>query len=160
METLKIKLGNIYLLESELNGLSQTNQETGESTPVLKGFINEKLPLSTKFWLLELNKEVQAIKATLESLREDLIKKYGTANDQGQISIPLYQAGSEVYDTDGKLIDAKPNEAYIKFQEEYSGLINEEKELQYTPIPLTVIDKIETDETYSFILQNLIEKIS
>ena len=160
METLKIKLGNIYVLESELNGLSQTNQQTGESTPILKGFINEKLPLSTKFWLLELNKEVQAIKTTLESLREGLIKKYGTENSEGQIMIPLYEEGSEVFDEEGKLIDAKPNESYVKFQEEYAELIGEEKELQFTPIPLTVIEKIETDETYSIILQNLIEKVS
>lgn len=165
METLKIKLGNIYLLESELNGVTHTpapSEEGKQSEPIviIKGFINEVLPLSTKFWLLELNKEVQAIKTTIEGLREDLIKKYGVSNEDGSIYIPVYEKGSEKYDETGNLIDAKLSEQYSKFQEEYSNLMVEEKELKYMPIPLSVLDKIETEHSYSFILQNLVEKVA
>lgn len=166
MQTLKIKLGNIFLLDSELNGLTQPAQQSNsneseqptESTVVLKGFINELLPLSTKFWLLELNKELQPIKASVDSLREEIIKKYGTATEDGAIFIPVYKKDSEVYDEDGNVIEAEISEEYTKFQTEYSALLNEEKEIKFMPIPLSVLDKIETDKSYSFILQNLIEK--
>jgi hypothetical protein len=166
MQTLKIKLGNIFLLDSELNGMTQPAQQSNsaeteqpsEPTVILKGLINEILPLSTKFWLLELNKELQPIKESINSLREELIKKYGTVTEDGAIFIPVYKKDSEVYDENGNVIEAEVSEEYTNFQTEFSTLLSEEKEIKYMPISLSVLDKIETDKSYSFILQNLIEK--
>ena len=156
MEILKINLGNIILLDAELNGLAQpTEQNTSET--IIKGFINEVLPLSVKYWLLELNKEVQTIKELINKLREELIKKYGSISEDGSVFIPLYKKGSEVYDESGNIISRELSDEYIKFQEEYSTLLTEEKEIKFKPIPFTVLDKIETDKSYSFILQNLVE---
>ena len=73
MKTLKIQLSDIFVLESEIGKL-----------------LNEKLTLSTKYWLIELNKQVLEIKTTIDSLRDELIKTYGTTNADGNIIIPYY----------------------------------------------------------------------
>ena len=90
METLKIKLGQIFEVDAEINGISSTN-ELGEQVTLIRGFINESLSLTTKYWLLELNKEVNKVKSSLESLRDELIKKYGVEDKEtGKIIISLY----------------------------------------------------------------------
>lgn len=131
METLKIQLANIFILEAELTKL-----------------LNEKISLSTKYWLLELNKQVQEIKTTIDSLRDGLIKNYGTPNKDGNIIIPYY------LNIEKEIINPK----FEQFQQEFGTLLTEEREIQYKPIPFSVLEKIETEEPYTFILQNLIEK--
>jgi hypothetical protein len=130
METLKIQLATIFILEDELSKL-----------------LNEKISLSTKYWLLDLNKQVLEIKTTIDSLRDILIKTYGVTNNDGNIIIPYY------LDTEKEIINPK----FDQFQQEYQALLREEKELQYKPIPFSVLEKIETEESYTFILQHLIE---
>ena len=131
METLKIQLATIFILEDELSKL-----------------LNEKISLSTKYWLLDLNKQVLEIKTTIDSLRDTLIKTYGVTNNDGNTILPYY------LDTENQLINPK----FDQFQQEYQALLREEKELQYKPIPFSVLEKIETEESYTFILQHLIEK--
>ena len=131
METLKIQLATIFILEDELSKL-----------------LNEKISLSTKYWLLDLNKQVLEIKTIIDSLRDTLIKTYGVTNNDGNIIIPYY------LDTEKEIINPK----FEQFQQEYQALLKEEKELQYKPIPFSVLEKIETEESYTFILQHLIEK--
>jgi hypothetical protein len=131
MKTLKIQLSDIFVLEAEIGKL-----------------LNEKLTLSTKYWLIELNKQVLEIKTTIDSLRDELIKTYGTTNTEGNIIIPYY------LDSEKEIINPK----FEQFQQEYSVLLTQEKELQYKPIPFSVLEKIETEESYTFILQNLIEQ--
>jgi hypothetical protein len=156
METIKIKLGQIFELDAEINGISSTN-ESGEQVILMKGFINESLSLTTKYWLLELNKEVNKVKSSLESLRDELIKKYGTEDPEtGKIIIPLYLPGTEELNEHGKVINGTTNPVYIDFQKEYSDLMNDDLEIQYKPIPLSILSRIETESVYPFILQNLI----
>jgi hypothetical protein len=131
METLKIQLATIFILEDELSKL-----------------LNEKISLSTKYWLLDLNKQVLEIKTIIDSLRDTLIKTYGVTNNDGNIIIPYY------LDTEKEIINPK----FEQFQQEYQALLREEKELQYKPIPFSVLEKIETEESYTFTLQHLIEK--
>ena len=131
METLKIQLATIFILEDELSKL-----------------LNEKISLSTKYWLLDLNKQVLEIKTIIDSLRDTLIKTYGVTNNDGNIIIPYY------LDTEKEIINPK----FEQFQQEYQALLKEEKELQYKPIPFSVLEKIETEESYTFTLQHLIEK--
>ena len=131
MKTLKIQLSDIFVLEAEISKL-----------------LNEKLTLSTKYWLIELNKQVLEIKTTIDSLRDELIKTYGTTNADGNIIIPYY------LDTEKEIVNPK----FEQFQQEYSILLTQEKELQCKPIPFSVLEKIETEESYTFILQTLIEQ--
>ena len=86
MEKISLKLFEFYNLESELNGV--TNQQTGEK--ISAGLLAEKLKLTTKYWLTELAKKVAAEKTTVETLKEELIKKHGETDETGNISIPMY----------------------------------------------------------------------
>jgi len=85
MEKISLKLFEFYNLDAELNGL--TNQQTGEK--IASGLVQEKLSLVTKYWLSELAKKVAAEKASVEELKNELIKKYGKEDDNGGISIPM-----------------------------------------------------------------------
>jgi uncharacterized protein (UPF0216 family) len=142
MEKISLKLFEFYNLESELNGV--TNQQTGEK--VSAGLLAEKLKLTTKYWLTELAKKVAAEKTTVETLKEELIKKHGEADETGNISIPMYI--DIVKDEDGKIVDGKNNPKFIEFQNEFNALLQEEKELEYKPVPLSELESIESDGNY------------
>ena len=142
MEKISLKLFEFYNLESELNGVM--NQQTGEK--ISAGLLAEKLKLTTKYWLTELAKKVAAEKATVETLKEELIKKHGEADETGNISIPMYI--DIVKDEDGKIVDGKNNPKFIEFQSEFNALLQEEKELEYKPVSLSELENIESDGNY------------
>ena len=142
MEKISLKLYEFYNLDSELSGV--TNQQTGEK--VSAGLLAEKLKLTTKYWLTELAKKVAAEKTTVETLKEELIKKHGEADETGNISIPMYI--DIVKDEDGKIVDGKNNPKFIEFQTEFNALLQEEKELEYKPVNLNELENIESDGNY------------
>jgi len=142
MEKISLKLFEFYNLESELNGVM--NQQTGEK--ISAGLLAEKLKLTTKYWLTELAKKVAAEKTTVETLKEELIKKHGETDETGNISIPMYI--DIVKDEDDKIIDGKNNPKFIEFQTEFNALLQEEKELKYKPVNLSELESIESDGNY------------
>jgi hypothetical protein len=142
MEKISLKLYEFYNLDSELNGV--TNQQTGEK--ISAGLLAEKLKLTTKYWLTELSKKVAAEKATVESLKEELIKKHGEADETGNISIPMYI--DIVKDEEGNIVDGKNNPKFIEFQNEFNALLQEEKELEYKPVSINELENIESEGNY------------
>lgn len=153
MEKITLKLFEFYNLDVELNGL--TNQSTGET--VSTGLLREKLPLVTKYWLTELGKKVAAEKAAVEELKNDLIKKHGKEDDKGGVSIPMVideldADGNAIMitDADGKEVPKKVfNPEFQQFEKEFNELLQTEKELEYKPIPLSDLSKLETEENYA-----------
>jgi hypothetical protein len=152
MEKISLKLFEFYNLDAELNGL--TNQQTGEK--IASGLIQEKLSLVTKYWLTELGKKVAAEKASVEELKNDLIKKYGKEDDKGGISIPMVieeldsegQPMKEV-DKDGNSFTKKMiNPDYQSFEKEFNDLLQTEKDLDYKAFTLEDFEKVETSENY------------
>jgi len=142
VEKISLKLYEFYNLDSELNGVM--NQQTGEK--VSQGLLAEKLKLTTKYWLTELSKKVAAEKAGVESLKEDLIKKHGEADETGNISIPMYI--DIVKDEEGNIVDGKNNPKFIEFQTEFNALLQEEKELEYKPVSINELENIESEGNY------------
>ena len=142
MEKISLKLFEFYNLDSELNGV--VNQQTGEK--VSEGLLREKLKLTTKYWLTELSKKVLAEKTSVESLKEDLIKKHGEADENGNIGIQMYI--DVVKDENGNIVEGKPNPKFIEFQNDFNTLLQEEKELEYKPINLSELENIESDGNY------------
>jgi hypothetical protein len=116
MEKISLKLFEFYNLDSELNGV--VNQQTGEK--VSEGLLSEKLKLTTKYWLTELSKKVLAEKTSVESLKEDLIKKHGEADENGNIGIQMYI--DVVKDENGNIVEGKPNPKFIEFQNDFNTL--------------------------------------
>jgi hypothetical protein len=144
MEKVTLKLHEFYALEAELNGV--TNQQTGEQ--LSKGLLSEKIKLTTKYWLHDLNKKVAAEKESVEKLKEELIKKYGTASEDGTISIPMFI--NEVVDEDTKeVVSREINPDFVKFQNDFNSLLNEERELEYKEFKLEDFENVETDGVYN-----------
>ena len=152
MEKISLKLYEFYNLEAELSGM--TNQQTGEK--VSSGLLQEKLSLVTKYWLTDLSKKVSAEKASIEELKNDLIKKYGKEDERGSISIPMVvdetdADGNPVKDTDSEgneVTRKKLNPDFQQFEKEFNELLQTEKELEYTAFKLSDFEKVETGENY------------
>lgn len=142
MEKVTLKLFDFYNLEVELAGA--TNQQTGEV--VSKGVLNEKIKLTTKYWLNDMLKKVSEEKQSVEKLKEEMVKKYGSVDDNGQLFIPMYV--DVVKDEDGKVVSGKPNPKFTEFQEEFNKLLQEERDLEYKALSLEDFESVESEGNY------------
>ena len=144
MEKISLKLHEFYQLEAEINGI--TNTQTGEV--IAKGLLGEKIKLTTKYWLNDLVKKVSVEKESIEKLKEELIKKYGTADEDGNVTIPMYT--NEVIDEDTKeVVSRDVNPDFVKFQNDFNTLLSEDRDLEYKGFKLEEFDNVETDNNYS-----------
>lgn len=157
MEKITLKLFEFYGLDAELNGA--VNQQTGQK--LSSGLIQEKLPLTTKYWLTKLAKKVAEEKGIIEELKNDLIKKFGKADENGSITIPMVideldADGNPVKTTneDGsETIRKKLNPDFQQFEKEFNDLLQTEKELEYKAFKLEDFEKVETSENYATFFQ-------
>jgi len=140
MKNLTVKLFEIYSLQSELNGL--INQQTGEK--VKTGILDENIGLVAKYWINQLNDLVAAETKVLDAQREELIKKYGTADEEGGISLQMV---IKEMDKDGKEV-SKMNPKFADFNKEFNELLSQEKELSYHPIKLETLADVKSDNNY------------
>ena len=151
MKTQSFKLFELLQLEAELSGV--LNQKTGER--VLEGLLSQKLSLTTKYWLNGLVSTLLDEKKQIESLRDELIKKHGTADADGNIGISMYVETGE-QDADGKAL-TQVNPKYLEFNAEYNALLGESKDIKIPSIKFTELEKIETEENYNLVLKYLVE---
>ena len=142
MEKVSLKLYEFYNLEAELNGV--TNQQTGEVTS--KGLLAEKIKMTTKYWLNYLVKKVVTEKEACEALKQELIKKHGEADEQGNVSIPMYI--NIVTDEEGQTISREVNPKFVEFQSEFNAVLNEDKELEYKGFTLEEFENVESEGKY------------
>jgi hypothetical protein len=154
MKTQSLKLFELLNLEAELSGA--TNPQTGEK--ILEGLLNQKLPVVTKYHLNILLSNLSAEKKTIDSLRDELIKKHGKEDENGNIGISMVIETGELNDKGEPIRDINP--AYIEFNDEYGELLNQEREIQLPQIKLSDLDKIETKDNYILIFKYLIEEPS
>ena len=142
MEKVSLKLYEFYNLEAELNGV--TNQQTGEVTS--KGLLAEKIKMTTKYWLNDLVKKVVTEKEACEALKQELIKKHGEADEQGNVSIPMYI--NEVKNEEGQTVSREINPKFVEFQNEFNAVLNEDKELEYKGFTLEEFENVESEGKY------------
>jgi hypothetical protein len=134
MAHIQLSLQEIYKLDSELNGF--VNQETGEILSL--GLLSENLSLPTKYWLTDLAKKTSSEKLVINQLKEDLIIKYGTKDKNDNFEIPVW--------TDETKTNFNP--LYIQFQEEFNGLLQEVKEIEYHEFKLEEFNDVKTSDNY------------
>jgi hypothetical protein len=139
MKKIKLTLGEIIDLESEISGL--TNQQTGEV--VLKGLLGEKINLVIKYYLSKLAASFAADKKILEELQNELIKKYGEEKDDGSIIVLQY------LDKEKTIINPK----FTQFVQEYETLLSEEKEIEHSIITLEDIKDVNSEGRYVVFLK-------
>lgn len=142
MEKVSLKLHEYYSLEAELNGL--VNNQTGEV--IAKSLLSERIKLTTKYWLSDLNKKVSAEKEAIEKLKEELIKKHGETDETGNINIPIYI--NVITNEEGEVVSREINPKYVEFQNNFNVLLDEERELEYHTFKLEEFDNVETDGNY------------
>jgi len=161
MEKITLKLYEFYSLESEINGL--TNKETNEV--LIKGLLNEKIKLTTKYWLTDLvNKLISEI-TSIDKLKEGMGIKYGKNDGSGNYSIEIMvdnldEEGNIIMVTgeDGTQVPSKVvNPLFIGYQNELNELLSQERDVEYRPLKLSDFDEIVTTDNYQVIFK-LIEK--
>lgn len=138
MKTIDLSLDEVLLLLVELEGFRKP--DTGEF--VLKGFINQTLPLKEKYWLNKLINSLTNEKQEIEKLRNQLIEKFGEKDESNSIFIPMMVEGTN-----------EPNPQYLEFQTEYQELLNETKTINYKPISFETLESITTENTYNLIFK-------
>lgn len=151
MKTHSIKLFELLNLEAELVGA--TNTQTGDK--IIEGLLNQKLPVVTKYYLNNLVEILSTEKKTIDALRDELIQKHGTEDGNGNIGISMVIETEELDDKGEPIKDINP--AYIAFNDEYGGLLNQEKDINFPQIKLSDLDKIETKDNYILVFKYLIE---
>ena len=154
MKNQSLKLFELLNLEAELAGA--TNNQTGEK--IIEGLLNQKLPVVTKYYLNNLVELLAAEKKVIDSLRDELIKKHGTEDANGNVGISMVIETEKVDDKGEPVKDINP--AYIAFNDEYGELLNQEKEIKLPEIKLSDLDKIETKDNYILVFKYLIEEPS
>ena len=142
MEKITLKLSEFYQLAAELEGV--TNQQTGEK--LANGLLNEKVKLTTKYWLTDLSKKVSAEKEAVEKVKNELIQKHGEADASGNISIPLYV--NEQTDEEGNVISREINPKFVEFQNEFNSLLAEERDLEHKGFKLEELESVESADNY------------
>jgi hypothetical protein len=114
-------------LESEINGY--VNPQDG--TEVYKGFTKQNLSIILKYELKELGETLKAERTKIESLRDELILKYGEKDEKNGVMVKMY---NETRDDEGKVLTRVVNPQYVEFDKEYGILLDQEKEIEYPEI--------------------------
>jgi len=127
MEKITLKLGDVLQLESEINGYVEP--QTGEQ--VFEGFSKQNLSIILKYELSDFSTTLKSERTKVETLRDELIKKYGEDDGNGGILVKMY---NEVKDEEGNVIGKVINPQYVEFDKEYGVLLNQEIEIEYPEI--------------------------
>lgn len=149
-----LTIGEIYLLESEINGV--VDQQTGEKQT--KGVLGHALSMVHRYWLTDLSEKLAGHKKTVDKLREELITKLGEADDKGGYTLPmtfpvLDENGQPVLD-ENKKEKREFNPKFIEFNDEMNKLFAETKEIEHYPFTIAAFD-FKTDETYTVLFKLL-----
>jgi hypothetical protein len=142
MQNTTLQLGQILQLETEVNGV--VNTQTGEI--VSKGLLKEVLKFKTKYWLMQLSEDLVEEKKKIESFRDQLVKELGEEDETGSISLPVFI--NEVKDEDGKVVSREVNPKFLDFQEKFNELLVETKEVAHNKFLLEDFELVESAEVY------------
>ena len=127
MDKITLKLGDVLQLESEINGY--TEPQSGEQ--IYEGFSKQNLSIILKYELSDFSTTLKTERTKIDSLRDELIKKYGEDDGKGGLWVKMH---NEVKDEEGSVIGKVLNPNYLEFDKEYGTLLNQEIELEYPEI--------------------------
>jgi hypothetical protein len=132
-----LTMAEIFGLETELSGA--VNQSTGEK--LSKGLLAQPITMVTKFRLTELQKSLTEHKKTFETLRDELITKLGTKDEEGNVSIPMY------LESTSEDAPKEINPVFVQFNQEFEAVLAETREITTQKFDITEFD-FKTDENY------------
>lgn len=153
MEKVKLKLGDLLQLESEINGLVIPEKDT--QRVIYEGFTKQNLSIILKYELKELGEFLKTERKKIEELRDELIKKYGEDDNNGGIFVKMW---IEETDKDGNVTSKYINPKYVEFDNEYGTLLDQEKEIDTPEITIEDLKRAgDTKDDYK-VLFTLIKK--
>jgi hypothetical protein len=128
MEKIKLKLGEVLQLESEINGYIEP--KTNEV--IFEGFTKQNLSIILKYELSDFSTVLKGERTKVDGLRDELIKKHGEDDGNGGIMVKMYL--KEIKDENDNIIGGEYNPKYLEFDKEYGTLLNQEIDLEYPEI--------------------------
>src|SRR6056300_1745357 len=141
----KLTIDQILQLDAEINGF--TNPQTGDV--VYEGFVKQPLSILLKYELTELSNTLKEEREKVDSLRNELIEKYGESNEDGSIQI-----SPTIEEKKGKKTETVRNPKYVEFVEEYNKLLQKEIEVSHPEITKEdLIDAGKTKDQYNILFK-------
>ena len=129
MAKIDLQLKDLFTLQEEINLI-----------------LAEKLSILTRYKFSDIKKNLDELVSLAAKTRDELITEYGDTNENGDPNLKIY--------LDEEKTEINPK--YQSFIKDWTEVLNEVKELSYTPISLETIEKIETDKNIS-VLFSLLE---
>lgn len=124
----EFKIKELYALQDEINVI-----------------LGEKLTILTRYKFSDLKKTVDALVATATEMKDELIKTHGTTDEEGNVQLKVFK--------DEATKELTPE--FKAFQNEWLAILETEKELTYSPIALSMIEKIETEKNIEIVFRLL-----
>lgn len=124
MKTVTLKLSEVLNLDVELAGIA--NQQTGEQ--LVQGLLGLELDFVLKYHLTKIHTQVLEEKKQIEKFREELIKKFGEEDKDGNFSVPYVI--NIVKNDKGEAVSADPNPKFEEFSKEFEKFLQETTEIK------------------------------
>lgn len=131
--------------------LTQLNTEL-VGTEKHTGLLQEKLPMVLKYHLTKLAKIAAEEVETTEKLRNELVTKLGTKNEEtGEITIPKVIPG----EGSNELVT---NPVFVEYVKEFSDILNVKKDVEHYKFKLTEFENLSTDAVYPVFMSLISEE--
>lgn len=130
-KTTSLTVGELTQLHTELSG---TEKQTG--------LLQQKLPMVLKYHLTKLAKIAAEEFETTEKLRNELVSKLGTKNEEtGEVLIPRV-----ITKENSKELIANP--VFVEYIKEFTEILNVKKEVEHYKFLLQEFASLETDAVF------------
>lgn len=136
MEKINLTLAQVLELEAEINGF--VNPRTKEK--VLDGFFKQNISMLVRYRMSSLVERLKSEKETVGKLHDDLVVKYGE-EAEGNYNVSTHLESGEI------------NQKFLDFQREYSEILSETIDIEYTPLAPKDIEEVKTTDNYNILLK-------
>lgn len=85
MKAVTLTVSELIDLSAEIHGVNAQNKQTGETLHLLKGLRWQKISQLLKFHLDDIVEEARTYKERVETLKKEVLEKYGTRQEDGSI---------------------------------------------------------------------------
>lgn len=146
-KTTTLTLREVYELESEISGLV-----FGEKT-IIEGLLNQKISIVTKYHLTKLVSKLKEEKTLMDQVKNDLIKKFGEEKEDGSVSIEPFLVTKSTDHNDEEVEQRVQNPKFIEFSQDYSKLLEQNKDLEHYAFTIDDLSKVETKDNYTVLFK-------
>lgn len=145
MKQITLTYYEIITLNVEINGI--INPDSGQV--IHEGLMGLNLSITAKYWISKLSKSLESKKKFIEAKKDELIEKYGKPAENGKFALSMYTP--ETMDSPEKIYSAD----FLAFELEFREFMKAATQIEYTPMKLSLFDKVDTTSKLSVFLKLL-----